>query len=103
MSEELLDDDGYPTELALEVIRNWVHTDPHGCFAFCRDLWRYPHYFLREIHPAHIQWRVSTGGWGGNEDIIKALRDNQRIWAITWQEIKRGGHYVFQHKKLELP
>jgi len=39
---------------------------------------------------------LSTGGWSGNEDIIRALKKNFIFWSMYWQMNRRGGHYQFK-------
>lgn len=39
---------------------------------------------------------ISTGGWSGNEDIIRALKLNKWFYCFYWVQSRRGGHYVFE-------
>lgn len=39
---------------------------------------------------------LHTGGWSGNEEIIKALQGNKLFWLMWWQKTERGGHYTFE-------
>lgn len=42
-------------------------------------------------------YRLATGGWSGNEDVIDALEDSEGMfWTVCWQESKRGGAYQFE-------
>ena len=43
------------------------------------------------------RYRIATGGWSGNEDVIDALEDSEGMfWIVCWQESKRGGAYQFE-------
>ena len=35
----LLDDDGYPSEYALDLIQLWHFSDPRGWFDFIKSIW----------------------------------------------------------------
>lgn len=96
--DDFLDVAGYPTESALQAVRDWNPTDGRGLLAFLRSIW---------WHPAAITegedgtWSVSTVGWSGNEDLINALMDNHIWWTLHWESSRRGGHYVFKVRELK--
>jgi len=93
----LMDSCGYPTEAALRRIREWPYKDLPGLFAFIADLWRYGDDMAEQTEEdGQAVWRLHTGGWSGNEDIIAALRQNNIAWALTWYRSERGGHYEFR-------
>jgi hypothetical protein len=95
MTEPTFDRDGYPTEETLEAIRKWDCDDPAGKIAllrFVQKAWSYPLYFTKIAE----EWHVSTGGWSGNEDLIRAMRKNFVFWSLTWVQERRGGHYIFE-------
>lgn len=48
-----------------------------------------------------IRYTFSTGGWSGNEDLIRAMEQNWMIWSLTWVQSRRGGHYIFEDPKYE--
>lgn len=92
----------YPTEAALQRIREWSLVDdarqwhrPHAeaLLEFVRALWAY----------ADTGWEqrgdylyVSTYGWSGNEDLVRALQDNAGFfWHQCWVSTRAGGHYEF--------
>lgn len=89
---DMLDDDGYPNEAALQRIRDWPHTDFGGLVEFVIFLWRYP----IEAPGDDGEWQISTSGWSGNESIVAALEENRMFWALCWQSSRRGGHYEFR-------
>jgi len=89
-----MDDDGYPTDATLDVIRNWPPDDPVGLFDYVQPIWRYSDcgYWKQR---GDI-YRISTGGWSGNEDIISAMQGNYVFWGLNWMNSCRGGHYTFK-------
>ena len=98
---EWLDEDGYPTEAALDKIANW-NNDITGWFEFIKNLWRLKDYGWEEKNVPHpwkenitvYQYHISTAGWSGNEDIIRAMTGNHVLWSICWVQSRRGGHYI---------
>lgn len=83
----------YPTDEELKTIREWPHDHPNG--------WRGLMDFIEPILSdmglyftrRGMTYEIGTGGWFGNEDIIKAMQDNYIFWSICWQS--SGGYYVF--------
>lgn len=45
------------------------------------------------------RYRISTGGWSGNEELLMALQANHMAWTWTWISSRVGGHYVFEVRK----
>lgn len=112
---EYLDEDGYPTEAALEKIEQWDYKDGWTeLLEFVCSLWLYSDfgYWDKEKNVTTIDlpnytvvadvYSMSTGGWSGNETIIGALRKNWMFWNFCWEQSKRGGHYIFHVKNNEL-
>lgn len=93
---DFLDDDRYPTEEALEKIRVWPHTDLAGAFAFVRSIWWSADWGWHTEIGEKTEYKISTGGWSGNESLIAAMKANRMLWLITWQQSRRGGHYIFE-------
>lgn len=83
----------YPTEDELKTIREWPYNDYHGLMAYIREHWEYADcgYWKQRGDV----YRISTGGWSGNEDIIRAMAENCIWWALHWAQERRGGHYMF--------
>jgi len=112
---ELLDggvfvnDDGYPTDDALEIIKLWHWDDARGWFKFIESLWAYHGWGWKEKDEPH-EWEdlkqykdktvhryyISTAGWSGNESIIRAMQKNDFMWHLNWVQSRRGGHYIFE-------
>ena len=97
--EEYLDDDGYPTKEALDKISNWEIRSFVECeqlLDFVRSLWTYSHLFrCDDVEPIGKLYRISTGGWSGNESLIDAMQQNRAFWGLYWSQSRRGGHYIF--------
>jgi hypothetical protein len=107
---DLLDDNGYPTDDALQIIRIWHWSDPKGWFSFIKIIWYVSSWGWHELETEHsykkdekvYQYHTSTGGWSGNESIIQAMQDNIMMWHLNWVSSRRGGHYVFELKEFEV-
>lgn len=101
---DILDDDGYPTADALRLIENWHLDDPQGWFLFIQQVWYMsdwgwhsnivPHRFREKTKIR--QYDISTAGWSGNEEIIRAMQKNEMLWWKTHYQTRRGGHYIFE-------
>lgn len=90
------DDDGYPTDGALETIKNFQINGDEDCeklLQMASKVWLHPGYFTKD--ESTKCWFVSTGGWSGNEDVIRALVKNRVFWALYWKQTRAGGHYIF--------
>lgn len=99
-----MDPDGYPDEAELERIANWPESDLQDLFEFIRARWKYAESeYWNEYEvgagPAKTRvrcYKLSTGGWSGNESLIDALQQNEMAWLVTWWSSRRGGHYEFR-------
>ncbi len=103
-----LDEDGYPTEETLQAIEKW-RGDFKGFFYTLKPVWKY-HEPLAwcgwhedvvkdDIEDRQVlRFSLSTGGWSGNESLISAMRKNYVLWSLTWVQVRRGGHYIFEVK-----
>lgn len=104
-----LDEDGYPTEDALELIERWHFNDAEGWFVYIRSIWWSADWGWKEKEEPHEykentmvhRYHVSTGGWSGNESIIRAMQDNHMMWHLNWVQSRRGGHYIFELKEIK--
>lgn len=105
------DDEGYPTEDALEIIELWHWDDIPGWFEFIKSIWHFNSWgwSTAEVRQPHRgekivltkEHSISTGGWSGNESIIRSMKKNDMMWHLNWVSSRRGGHYVFQEYKLD--
>ena len=104
MSQDFLDEDGYPTDAALEIIKLWHWDDASGWFEFVHNIWHMASWGWQERQAPHsrkkdqqvVEYHISTAGWSGNESIIRSMQENHMMWTLCWVQSRRGGHYIFQ-------
>lgn len=95
--DEWVDQDGYPTEAALDRLRSWPVSDKAGCFTFLHAIWWAADWGWSERQLARYRvLHISTGGWSGNESALTALEGNAGMWQATYVRHRRGGHYLFK-------
>lgn len=87
-----LDEDGYPTDETLSEIEKWpVERGWVNLLEHIRE------YF--EDHGSFTRvggfFQITTGGWSGCEDVIRALEKNYLFWQTCWCASYRGGKYEF--------
>jgi hypothetical protein len=92
--------DGYPTARELTRIRKWdAVKDAVGLVGYVQELWYWVDWgFFFDPDTGVLE--LHTGGWSGNESIIRALQRNLIFWTLYWQKSERGGHYRFDVKAL---
>ena len=87
----------YPSDEALEFIEKFDCSE-YGCMVLAKFIeeawWASEWGYKMKGKTLHL----STGGWSGNEDIIRALRNNFLFWSMCWYQSNRGGHYIFKIK-----
>jgi len=88
------DRDGYPTDDELEAVRKWDWKDLEGWFEYIKSIWWAANWGFTETKRRYY---ISTGGWSGNESIIKAMTENF-AWDMVWLNTRRGGHYTFERR-----
>lgn len=104
-----IDDDGYPTEAALEAVATLPSPQ---VFEVMRRAWWMPTHGVRnDLSAAEAEmvgelegtpWRLATGGWSGNEELIDAFQESWS-WRWTWRLTAAGGLYIFDAPAKELP
>lgn len=92
MPEPAFDADGYPTDATIAIIATWSVDDLHGWFEYVRRSLRWAE---RQFRRTADGYKISTGGWSGNESIISAMLANAVCWGMTWESSARGGHHTF--------
>lgn len=96
--EPTFDEEGYPTEETLEVVRKWKIASNFAVrdlLAFVEKAWRYK-FQIRRGGLGRRRWiYIATSGWSGNEELVGALRDNAVFWSLCWLESHRGGGFKF--------
>ena len=109
MDEPHLDEDGYPTEAALEIVRIWHWSDAQGWFEFIKSIWYMSSWGWSESDAEHEYikdskvhvYNISTAGWSGNESIIREMQNSNMMWHLNWVQSRRGGHYIFELKEFK--
>ena len=91
-----MDNCRYPTEDELHRIRTW-DVIPDGERERCLDwigetCWHFGERGWKKDE--HKVYRVSTGGWSGNEDVIYAMKQNVLLWSLSFYNHRRGGHFI---------
>ena len=108
MEHDLLDEDGYPTDEALQIIEEWHWSDAKGWFEFVNSIWHLKSWGWNEglfkdddgVEDTY-QYHISTAGWSGNESIIRSMQKNDMLWRLNWVQSRRGGHYSFELRSEE--
>lgn len=81
----------------MEEIVSWDISKTNLLVEKLFDIWAYKNYISKECkNDTTLILRLSTAGWSGNEEIIKALKRNRIFWSMFWAKSERGGHYTFE-------
>ena len=103
---DIFDTDGYPTQEALDYIKNWTcafidgdyvlgqyykNVDFTDLIEYLQLIWYYDDAVVYEDGLLEIH----TLGWSGNEDVIRELR-NTTLWTFKHKATQSGGHYYFR-------
>lgn len=105
MSEWLDETGEYPSEAGIEKLLNFKGT-PREMIEFISSMW-WPQQLAESTaavdaveedefgSPQELyKWRMATGGWSGNEEIMSNLGETF-FWYRFWQSTHRGGGYIF--------
>ncbi len=92
-----LDDDGYPTEETLDSIATAAPSSPREALSMMmsvlKSVWQWDYFDLKE-NRRYRRLRIATGGWSGNEDIVRAFRRNFHF-DYYWVSSARGGLHEY--------
>ena len=97
------DEYGYPTQESLEKLEqilngNDIRKAIKAFYSALKENY-YPDYCgSTEVEvrgKIEKVWEYHTGGWSGNEDIIRVL-ENSWVWPLTFERYDAGGHYYFE-------
>lgn len=91
MTEPTFDKDGYPTDETEAAISGWDFKDPDGWLVFIGKAWN--HHYGRMWNEDSLV-KFATGGWSGNESVIRAMKNAHVLWSMRWKSSHRGGLYV---------
>lgn len=86
----------YPTDGDFTAIQLWSIKSWEDCeelLKFIKTIWHWNDVYFKKTDEG--KYLLSTGGWSGNEGIIKELAENRMFWMMSWESSMRGGHYVF--------
>ena len=99
------DSEGYPDEKTLRLVRHYSGS----ALEFFRALktgWKHGESGVRENLNARdlcghriVRFQLHTWGWSGNEELINAMERNLMLQMLTWEQSRRGGHYVYEFKR----
>jgi hypothetical protein len=107
----LHDQDGYPTQEALDYLQNWwlgYHGEVwlQGEFSelnknnitsllkYMKRLWHFDDWgFI--VNEAEKKLELHTGGWSGNEEVLSYFK-NTAFAQFYWKMSKAGGHYYYE-------
>lgn len=87
----LFDEDGYPAESTLAIIRTWP-IDRAGLWEYLARCWTHGDCVRREAGLVTL----ITCGWSGNESLVQALTENRVVQSVCWQSSERGGRHVYR-------
>jgi hypothetical protein len=93
-----MDKDGYPTDEEIERIKAWPYDDFMGLMHFIRDNCWWPNGNCG-FKQTERKFRLATGGWSGNEEVVAALGETLMFNALCWQSSHRGGLHIYQIPK----
>lgn len=99
--EELLDNEGYPTEEYLDAIADFnMNDDIMEFIDILKEGWWMPDwgFKLHRKYRGKVKLELHTGGWSGNEEIIREIIDNMYLTYFKMRYVKwtAGGHYYFE-------
>lgn len=92
----------YPSEELLKSIEEYdLITRPvEPLLTVLEDNWKYADVGYYNLTGKQVlRLELHTGGWSGNEDIIRALRKNKVFFSAWWTKEERGGHYYFKIRR----
>lgn len=93
MAGPAFDTFGYPNEATLRTIRAWPWSDKAGFWEYVNEAWNHS---CGKIRLSPTRMKFVTGGWSGNESIIRAVNENIQIGKQAWLSSHRGGLHVYE-------
>lgn len=89
----------YPSEIELSHIECWALHGAIEFFDFIKSIWAFPEY-IEEYEDDRFKYMVfGTGGWSGNEDIIRSIEKNFAMWGLHWYCSYANGTHCFRLEK----
>ena len=103
MSEERFDDDGYPTEAAIERLQSFEGSAGEMVSyitSLMRNGFSTLENFTDDFGRAQKRLTLVTGGWSGCETVIGAL-DSTMFHFIFWESSFRGGKHTYTFSPIQ--
>lgn len=107
MTEPVFDTEGYPSKETLAFISNNGYDG--AIFSFAEKAynkhygsWKLIKHYKQNLlvfEKPYTALRITTGGYSGNESIIKALKEGC-IWRYAWEASFKGGLYILNNDKI---
>lgn len=95
--KEFLEKEDYVNQEDLDKIKNWRFEETFALVDFLEKIWDYDGFIKNwDTKSLTLNLELHTLGCSGNEEIIKAVLENQFISAIFYSKWERGGHYYFE-------
>ena len=98
----------YPTDEELKKIEEWDYKDLLGLARFIQSIWWCGEDMATiseekedEYGRKYRMFKLVTGGWSGNEDILRSLHHNQMVSMLAWQSSFRGGLHIYHLRSFE--
>lgn len=102
--EERIDEDGYPTDEALDYLQNF-HGSASEMVDFVRSLMHNGaskvEDFVDDFGREEQRLTLVTGGWSGCESVIGALQGTM-FHFLLWESSHRGGKHTFTFSPQQL-
>jgi hypothetical protein len=98
--EELFDENGYPSDEALEFLRNFEGS-PKEYVGLVDSLWDDAYGDCRiedcrdVINNPAKRLTLVTGGWSGCESVVGEVMDRTMFHLMFWESSFRGGRHTF--------
>jgi hypothetical protein len=93
---EKMSEGEYPSEAELKAITEYERPDYDfkALLESIKSMWKFSDcgYWQQKGRV----FKISTGGWSGNESIIEALQENFVFWSLCWYSSRRGGAFQFR-------
>lgn len=102
--DELIDDDGYPTDEAIDYLKAFQGTGTE-MVVYIRSLMNNGSSVMEDFVDDYGRDRqrliLVTGGWSGCEQVISALQETI-FYAAGWESSFRGGKHTFTFSAAQL-
>jgi hypothetical protein len=98
----------YPTNEQLKQIEEWDYKNFESLAKYVQSIWHWGEDYSPledwkedKLGRQYRMFRLITGGWSGNEDIIQALNKNTMFDMLCWQASFRGGLHIYHIREFD--